>query len=113
MLVERRERTRRSDVHSARLPPLHKILVHGVSSPRHELERLGERDLPAASLVHVNHADTGALTCAAGFRPSRLEEEIVGGRGRLPPCKIGFAFPQVRDRVRPPITDVFCDGGRT
>ena len=27
--------------------------------------------------------------------------------------KIGFALPRVQDRVRPPITDVFCDGGRT
>ena len=59
-----RKRTRRGDVHSARLPPLHKRLVHGVSSPHHELERLGERDITAASLGHVNHADKGALRCA-------------------------------------------------
>ena len=64
MLVERREHTRRGDVHSARLPPLHKILVHGVSSPRHELERPEDMDLPAAGLGHVNHADTGAFRCA-------------------------------------------------
>ena len=46
------------------LPP-HKRLFCGVSSPRHELEQLGERDIPAASLGHVNHADTGAFRCAA------------------------------------------------
>ena len=45
--------------------PSKKRLVHGVSSPRHKLGRLGERDLPATILGHVNHADTGALCCAA------------------------------------------------
>ena len=66
-LPDPRECTRRGDVHSARLPLLHKRLIHGVLSPRHEFERLGERDLPDASLGHVNYADTGALRCAAGF----------------------------------------------
>ena len=28
-------------------------------------------------------------------------------------AKLGLRFPRVRNRVRPPVTDVFCDGGRT
>ena len=61
------KRTRRGDVHYARLPPLYKRLIHVVPSPHHEFERLGKRDLPAACLGRVNFADTGALRCAAGF----------------------------------------------
>ena len=60
-------RARRGDNYSACLPPLHKKLIHGVPSPRHEFERLGERDLPATTLGNVYDADTGALRRAAGF----------------------------------------------
>ena len=66
-LSDPRERARRGNNHSARLPPLHKRFIHGVPSPRHEFERLGERDLPATSLGDVYDADTGALRRAAGL----------------------------------------------
>ena len=58
---------RRSDNHSARLLPLHQILVHGMPTPRHKFERLGEQDLPAPSLGDVHDADAGALRPAAGL----------------------------------------------
>ena len=66
-LSDPRERARRGDDHSACLPPLHKRLVHGVPTPRHKFERLGERDLPDPSLGDVYNADTGALRRAAGI----------------------------------------------
>ena len=66
-LSDPRKRARRGDDHSARLPPLHKRLIHGVPTPRHELEQLGERDLPTPSLGDVYDADTGALRRAAGL----------------------------------------------
>ena len=66
-LPDPHECTRRSDVHSSRLHPLHERLIHGVLSPRHEFEQLGERDIPATSLGNVYNADTGALRRAAGL----------------------------------------------
>ena len=38
--------------------------------------------------------------------------EVVSGQSGVPPTKTGAALPGVRDGVRPPVTDVFCDGGR-
>ena len=64
-LPDPRELTRRGGVHSARLPPLHERLIHGVPSPRHELERLGDQDFFATILGNVYDVDTGALRRAA------------------------------------------------
>ena len=66
-LPDPHEHARRGDDYSARLPPFHKRLIHGVPSPRHEFKRFGEQDLPATSLGNVYNVDAVALRRAAGL----------------------------------------------
>ena len=105
------ERARHGDNYSARLPPLHKRLVHVVPTLHHKFERLGEQDHPAPSLSDVYDSDTGTLRHAAGILIGRLAAGVVSGQSRVLPTKSGATLTGVGDGVRPPVTDVFCDGG--
>ena len=94
------ERERCGNEHSARIPPLCQRLVHGVPTPRHEFEQLGERDHPFPSIGDVPDADAGALRRAAGLRLGQLAAGVVGGRSGVPPGETRAALPGVEDGVR-------------